>query len=75
MVELRAAFGGVVVKSHWAAGQHNLRGKRTKMPRCRCCVVQDLRPKAAFAELPQIIAAGIEDYGTSRAFGSDTKGG
>lgn len=55
------------MKSHWAAGQHDLRGKRTKTLRCRCCVVQDLRPKVARAELPRIIANGVEDYRLSKA--------
>lgn len=31
------------MKSHWAAGQFNLKGKKSKMLRCGCCVVQDFR--------------------------------
>jgi hypothetical protein len=27
------------------AGQHDLKGKRSKRMRCSCCVVVDLRPK------------------------------
>ena len=29
------------MKSHWAAGNHKLRGKKVKLLRCGCCEVQN----------------------------------
>lgn len=34
-----------MAKSHWGAGNCNLRGKREMLLSCRCCTVTDLRDK------------------------------
>jgi hypothetical protein len=32
-----------MAKSHPTAGQHNLKGKKSKRLSCGCCIVQDFR--------------------------------
>lgn len=46
------------MRSHWAAGNAKLRGKKYKLLQCQCCTVQDFREK----ETHKWFTEQIKDY-------------